>query len=285
MSFKKFGHVLAALLFSVTLTASAQNHSIRIEDGRVFIDGREQAAEDLPATLDVDGVNANLSFSGMTRFRIGDTTYAIEDGMLQEAASESDELTVFLGLKPDNHFTFSGTGAARERVWNTEPNVRTFEVYYDMLDSQVSALNEAREEFDQEQSLHVATRINETAEQAAIMVRAFPEMELRSYMEGVQERDQGLYDGILREHLMEMETRRLASQLLATPSASRRGRLRKELHAKLAEIFELKQTNRRAEIEQLDGRLRELRTQMDAREQNRNEIIERRIRQLLNELD
>ena len=84
---------------------------------------------------------------------------------------------------------------------------------------------------------------------------------------------------------MEMETRRLASRILATDNARQRTALRAQLHERLDEIFELKQENRRAEIDELGERLAELRRQMDARQANKDDIIERRIRELLGQLD
>ncbi len=283
MNHKLFGRFAAALFFAVSLTASAQNHSIRISDGVVFIDGREQAPSDLPRALEVEGVDASLSFSGMTRFRIADITYLIRDGLLLEAVPTNDDVVVFLGLHT-NSSLFPGAGN-RKALWLTKPRPRALNTYYELLDNQVNVLNEARVAFDQEQSLQLVTRIRQSAENAAVMVRAFPQVELHAYMESIQDRDAGLYDDILKEQLMEMETHRLASRLLATRDDDRRTELREELHANLQEIFELKQVNRRAEVEQLALRLRELRTQMDGREENRNEIILRRIRQLLNELD
>ncbi len=54
-----------------------------------------------------------------------------------------------------------------------------------------------------------------------------------------------------------------------------------ELRSALEKIFQLKQENRRVEIEQLSLRLTELKERLKERESLRDEIVENRIRELL----
>lgn len=273
-----------ALICGATSSAFAQSHTIRIENGMVYVDGTLQKKEFLPTSLDLEGLTASLSFSGPTHFRLGDQAFYIENGRLVEAEPDDNDFVVFVGRQGPPTFAYTtGKGNTFDllgtRVGRGKDN--PVGVYYEILDGQLREMDQLHTEFDRTRSVTLAERMLEESGQAAEMVRAFPRIELQSYLEDLQDRNAGLYDGILREHLMEMETRRLASQILATSDEGRRTELRTQLAERLEEIFELKQENRRAEIEQLDGRLRELRSLMDARQSRKKELIESRIQDLL----
>ncbi len=283
---KRFNACLlgVALICGASFSASAQSHTIRIENGLVYVDGTLQKQESLPGSLDLEGLTASLSFSGPTQFRLGDQAFLIEEGRLVEAEPKDDDFVVFIGRQGPPAFAYtSGQGNTFDllgtRVGRGKDN--PVGIYYEILDGQLREMDQLHTEFDRTRSVTLAERLLEESGQAAEMVRAFPRIELQSYLEDLQDRNGGLYDGILREHLMEIETRRLASQILATADASRRAELRTHLAERLEEIFELKQENRRAEIEQLDGRLRELRSLMDTRQGRKKELIESRIQDLL----
>ncbi|NNE69627.1 MAG: hypothetical protein HKN29_04600 [Rhodothermales bacterium] len=282
-----FALALALVMaLGVTTTATAQSHTVRIEDGQIFVDGTLQPADTLPQDLDLEGLSASLSFSGGTHFRLGEQSFFVEDGRLVAAEPQDDDFVVFVGKQsprgarlqfraaPANGFEFFGNRKADDA---TSP-VR---VYYEILDGQLAAMQDLHTEFDRTRSVGLAERMYQESAETAEMVKAFPRIELQSYLEDLQGRNEGLYDGIVKEHLMEMETRRLASQIVSTSDPDRRQALRDQLAERLGEIFELKQENRRAEIEQLDDRLRELRSLMDAREKRKAQLIESRIEELL----
>ena len=273
-----------ALVCGASLSASAQTHTIRIEDGLVYVDGTLQAQDSLPRALDLNGLTASLSFSGPTHFRLGEQAFFIDEGRLIEAEPKDDDFVVFVGRQGPPAFAYTNSKGKTFDLLGTRvgrSKESPVNVYYEILDGQLREMDQLHTEFDRTRSVSLAERMLEESGQAAEMVRAFPRIELQTYLEDLQDRNSGLYDGILREHLMEMETRRLASQILATSEASRRQELRAQLAERLEEIFELKQENRRAEIEQLDGRLRELRGLMDARQSRKKELIESRIQDLL----
>ncbi|MFT4604288.1 MAG: hypothetical protein ACI9W4_001018 [Rhodothermales bacterium] len=273
-----------ALLCGATLPASAQSHTIRIEGGLVYVDGTLQKSDSLPSALDLEGLTASLSFSGPTHFRLGKQAFFIEHGRLVEAEPSDDDFVVFDGRQGQQAFAYTdGQGNTFDLLGTRVGRGKDIPVriYYDALDGQLREMDQLHTEFDRTRSVKLADRMREESGQAAEMVRAFPRIELQTYLEDLQDRNAGLYDGILREHLMEMETRRLASQILATADDSRREELRAHLSERLEEIFELKQENRRAEIEQLDGRLRELRSLLDIRQIRKGKLIGRRIQDLL----
>lgn len=275
--------LVLVLTLGVSTSALAQSHTIRIEAGQVFVDGTLQPVDRLPDDLDLDGLSASLSFSGGTHFRLGDQAFYIEDGRLVAAEPHEDDFVVFVGKQsPRNLFTLRPMNGldlfANQRTDEGNSPVR---VYFDVLDGQLEAMHKLHNEFDRTRSIGLAERMYQESSETAEMVKAFPRVELQTYLLDLQGRDSGLYDGIVKEHLMEMETRRLASQIMSTSDEGQRQSLRSQLAERLGEIFELKQENRRAEIEQLDDRLRELRSLMDAREKRKTELIESRIQELL----
>lgn len=282
-----FGLTLVIVLAGTPV--QAQSNSIRIENGVVYVNGNRQAPERLPASLEFEGLTASLSFSGDTHFRLGENAYRIVEGRLVETEPSEDDFVIFLGRGDGLLWARDATGArgffpapehgafkahvADGSVFTLKP----FGQYYEVLDAQLQELHRVA---DQENAA-IGLRLKQEAQETARIVRAFPQVELQSYLLELQNRNEPLYDGILKEHLMDMETQRLASRILATQNRRQQAELRDELHDRLEEIFELKQANRRAEIDQLDARLRELRSQVDARQRNREEIIERRIQELL----
>ncbi len=79
---------------------------------------------------------------------------------------------------------------------------------------------------------------------------------------------------------LEMESRRLAQQARRA-EGEERARLEGELEEKLLEIFERKQALQEERIDRLRGDLDELLDKHNERDQNRAEIIERRMNELL----
>lgn len=80
----------------------------------------------------------------------------------------------------------------------------------------------------------------------------------------------------------EMEARSLARQLRSA-ERSERADLEAQLDTLLAELFEMKLTQRRASVERLEEKLAEERDALNQREAARADIIERRKQQLLGE--
>lgn len=83
---------------------------------------------------------------------------------------------------------------------------------------------------------------------------------------------------------MDAETHRLAREARRAEGAERQ-RLERELREELETIFERKLELRSKHIETLEDRLNEERETLEERRQSRNEIIERRLRDLLGEDD
>lgn len=78
---------------------------------------------------------------------------------------------------------------------------------------------------------------------------------------------------------LEQETRKLAMRLRAAPAAEQL-ELRKELERLAERHFNLRQENRKREIDELGGRVDKLKQLQQRREQNKSDIIQKRIRDL-----
>jgi hypothetical protein len=84
---------------------------------------------------------------------------------------------------------------------------------------------------------------------------------------------------------MDMESRRLAMKVKQAEDDAERARLESELQTLLADIFERKESLREERIEALRSQIDEATAARQDRLQNRQEIIERRMKELLGERD
>ena len=109
------------------------------------------------------------------------------------------------------------------------------------------------------------------------------QMARQQYMEEVQRRSEELYNRLMREHQMEQQTRVLAQNIRQLPEGDERQRMLDSLRSTLNSIFDLKQENRRREIEQLNAQIEQLQANLDKREEMRTQMINQRMRELIGE--
>lgn len=72
----------------------------------------------------------------------------------------------------------------------------------------------------------------------------------------------------------------LAEALRRSPSEEAKAPLRRELRAKLEELFDLKEAEQRTRVERMERELKTLKERLDKRRQARKGIIERRLREI-----
>lgn len=108
-----------------------------------------------------------------------------------------------------------------------------------------------------------------------------PETDYRQYLTDVQRSSRELYERLVRERRMERDARDLARTIRLLPDGRERRAQIDTLHTLLEHIFELKQDNRRREIKHLQRQIRELQESIQKREQMRDLMIDRRLRQLI----
>lgn len=106
-----------------------------------------------------------------------------------------------------------------------------------------------------------------------------------AYRREVAARDQQLFDQMQAERALEEEVARLGESVRRLPEGSDRSRLRAELHARLSELFTLKQGIRHAELDRAQEEIDAVRSQLGERERRRDAIIEGRLRRLCDEVE
>ena len=117
----------------------------------------------------------------------------------------------------------------------------------------------------------------------AEVVESLPRLEVQSYLSDVWRSDQNLYSLLRREWLLEREVATIAREIRGLPDGRLRQARIEQLREKLDAIFELKQQNRRLEIAQLEQQLKGLNERLQEREQHRDAIIDRYLKQLIGE--
>lgn len=218
----------------------AQSRTLVIEDGTVYLDGREVPEDELPPELDARNLNVRYSFSGISQpvvelngalYAIGDSLTPVDPGSV--AAQQSEGVL---------------QGRASSEAEQAEAGRMT--------------------ESGRVDGAHTASELQQFQAQ---------------YLEEMQERHERLYERLMHERRMESETHELARTIRELEPGQERQRYLDSLHATLNEIFELKQENRRREIQQLEAQLEELQRRLEERERVREQMIEQRIHQLVGE--
>lgn len=253
-------------------TVQAQvSHTLTIREGQVYLDGKRLSTEALPPTLDLEGVSAQLTFTGesVPVIELGGSLFAIENGALRlvevEEERANDGVAVFFREQPAPPVwqrRSDGVGISAAGY----PRVQAYEARTRAADNQ--------------QKMELIERARLQAEEAERVVEVMPRLEVQSYLSDIQAQNQVLYQRLVREWQLEAQVQNRAMEL--------RGFSKEEMQPHLAEmrtlldaIFELKQENRRHEMAQLEKQLTELRQRLEKREAQREYLIERRLQELL----
>lgn len=251
---------LATVAASPRESVAQSTWSLQIADGVVSVNGRPVDSSRLPASLDTrQHLRLQWTGSDTTVVAFGDRYYLIERNGLREAMP--NEIRVY-GLP-----TISIAGS--NRLFKSEPSVANRQL--------VNQLSQLAVELDQSE----LSRAHADAMRAAQAAAALPHLEMQDYWYGLRADDQDLFDDFVRERRLESEAVELSRSIRMLPSGNERLKIEAELRSVLDKSFELKQKNRQREIDQLEMRLEELRQMLSERESKRNEIIERRYRELI----
>lgn len=120
--------------------------------------------------------------------------------------------------------------------------------------------------------------------QAASATRSLREAQAahQQYLSEVQKANRDLYERLVRERTMESQAQDLARVIRMLPENSDERRAKEDsLRALLNNIFELKQENRRREIERLQREIQKLQRSLQKRNQMREKMIDHRLDQLI----
>lgn len=237
--------LMCALLGAFVPQSFAQSRTLTIRDGEVYIDGRPIPKQELPASLDVRGMNAQYSFTGIAQpvVELDGVLYAVSDSLKPVRADEVQSQGSIVFFRDSFQDNGSSSGRTLKQRSASQRGVQ-----------QTSTLSRSLQE---QQALR------------------------RQYLQDIQRRNEQLYNRLVREHRMDMETRKLAQRIRQLPPGTERQQKIDSLRATLNDIFDLKQENRRREIQQLEAKLEELQRSLEKREQMRDQMIEQRIQQLI----
>ena len=257
----------------------------------MYVNGKEVPNSDLPKGLRELDEDTNVTFwtNEDAVIEINGLAFTYADGRFEEA---DEDVTSRQGSMV---FFSSDDKGGNIRLYQTPDVVPGFEVRtvtggVHMMDSYVAELNERAAEFDKltielqqiaPESNELARRMVVEAENTARIARAFPRVQYESYLSEVRDSNQFLYQELMREREMEARTHQLAMRIRQEEQEAGREKLTSELRNVLTEIFELKQENRQHEIEQLSQQLSKLTARLEEREALKADIIESRVKDLL----
>lgn len=110
--------------------------------------------------------------------------------------------------------------------------------------------------------------------------------ELRAH-DDLKERDPEAFKQMQEIQVLERETEDLGSKLRRTPAANKEAReeLRQALNKSVSKLFDLREKMRAREVEELRRRLEQLTETLKKRQEAKERIVERRVKQLAGEPD
>lgn len=233
------GLLLTTLLWSavVPVAPAQQARTLLIQDGTVYVDGRQLAPDQVPEELDLEGITAQYRFVGIQRpvIELGGQLYAVDNGL--------------------------------SRVTEEEVNAEKSSVILQDIEARPTTVRKR----DARQGASAPARSLRQARAAQ-----------QQYLSEVQQANRELYERLLRERTMEKQAQDLARVIRMLPQESDERRAKEDsLRALLNNIFELKQENRRREIERLQREIQQLQRSLQKRKQMREPMIDHRLNQLV----
>ena len=258
--------------------------SFRIKGGTVFIDDRKIPPEKLPEDFPPKGASANYTtFSSDENLIV-----QLQDG--RRYALEGDSLWLktptgdFDCILRDGGCT-GMEGNATILFVVTAPPETILERYAEGLREQEKRMRDLLHRLAAESQTNefqqMAQKMTLYVGEAARTASEFPHIQMQHYFSNMQLKNEGLFDQLMSERLMERETLSMARKFAAMDEGEARRDSIAVLRERLDEIFDLKQENRRREVEELKERLRELQWAIGERQRLRDDIVVRRLQELL----
>jgi len=238
------GFLLGALLWGALapVAPAQQTRTLTIRNGTIHVDGQKLSAEQVPSDLDLEGITARYQFVGIQR-------PVIElNGRL---------FAVENGLDP---------------VSEDEVNAQESSVILQEIEARPAAAGAS------EGAQGLRTQSQSAARRSPSRADAAQEQ----YLSEVQKANRELYKRLVRERTMEKQAQDLAriTRMLPENSDERQAKV-DTLRSLLNNIFDLKQENRRREIERLQREIQELQRSLQKRKKMREAMIDHRLNQLL----
>ena len=293
------GALAAGLLLATIADVLAQEAwTLTIQNGVVEVNDRAIPPEELPESLEANGMSVRVTFSGAANpvVELKGRFYALgPDGLVEidRAEVQSGSHSVFfLGgqfvIDPDGEVVVRATeadGLGDDVVWfdvgYANPAIRE---YVQVLQSRADEMQRLGDQIELQRLAEpekLADQMRGYAQMTKELASELPRVDMATYWDDVRATDRELYDSLVREWQTEAQINDLAIRIRMTPKGDGREALERRLRELLAEAFELKQQNRHREISQLEAELEELERRTSEREAARDEIIEHRFRKLV----
>jgi len=104
-------------------------------------------------------------------------------------------------------------------------------------------------------------------------------------LEELKERDPERYEQNVKQHSLERRGRQLAEKYRDSKDEKVKANIKKELSATLSQLFDLREKDREEEIKHLTEKLDHLKSVLAERKKKKQEIVERRVKEMLGEID
>ncbi len=267
-----------ALTFATAQPVVAQQVSIVIRDGEVYINGsrmsRDELARSLPLKEFALTVDLGIDQGHALRTIEVDGVRFVAAGHEHSRADDAYSLKILAdtaaALSYDNGLWVVGQ-RARELALDLKQTTRGLRVTLEDSD------------LHEEAGLALQAAQAQIAE-AATTLQLLPDLHIVRYYGHVAQADTGLYSRLRQEWVMEREVQQLAVEITLMPSGPERDAKVESLHRRLDAIFERKLDNRRLEIGQLEARLEALQDRLERREALRSSMVERRLEEMLGQV-
>ena len=295
---KKTSRAISLLFVLLVLTAvsgSAQTMVLEINDGTVTVNDRVFAANELPDDLDIEGVHVRVSIFDQPSLNIeieGSYYTVTEEAIEPIGKTRNVQFRLRNKTGKDKHdWEYHMSGGHLHMLSNyghDEQDGMSIEIVgpamdemrmriVEELDQWTSALDLANVTFQR-----VQDDASATGSAKVVVVPHLQRMaEVMNYFSQMQAADHELYEEVQTEWDLEVEIVELAARIRRLQTGDERRRMERELRERLEEVFDMKQENRRREIEQLQIELQRLRERMMERNAVRERLIDARLKDLL----
>ena len=287
--------VLLVLLLLPAASVRAQTMVLEINDGTVTVNDRVFAKNDLPDDLDVEGVELRISIFDQSSINveINGSFYSVTEKVI-EPIDKPREVQVRIrndSANDDGNWTYEITGGHIHTLSHGgHPDIgeMSIAIVGPAMDEMRMRIAEELDEWTSALDLANVTfrRVQDDASSAGsakvVVVPHLQRMaEVMNYFSQMQAADHELYEEVQTEWDLEVEIVELAARIRRLQTGDERRRMERELRERLEEVFDMKQENRRREIEQLQLELQRLRERMMERNAVRERLIDARLKDLL----
>ena len=290
--------LLMVILMATAATGRAQIIDLRLEEGNVIINDKVMPTSALPAGLTLEGINFRMSLAGLEEIvvEIDGRQYVVSESSI-ESTTGSHEPEI--RIRPNSGiWSYEVVGLERralpgrnvmERIMgaalNSNARLQSFSGDLDAVSPfiRVESLDSLfREElfFEADSTLRITlhTQGRTANEHYNILAEVLREAD---YLLQLQALDEELYSEVRAELDLEAESLALVARIKSVQQEAERNAMAEELRKQLEVIFEMKQDNRRREIEQLESELERLKDRMNRRRAARDRLIQQRMNELL----